>query len=168
MSYPKKSLLGAQPLFVVHIHRQRKTPTSVDVLRYLMFCQRKQKSELLPPTSDSLGLHLKRANYQAFVSRNSPVAMQELPSPEYHGWKIEDKALKPVLMNKDTAPRDILELTTCNCKKSESRSRCSCNINGLSCTEACFCMADVESCRNPHGVVPFSSESCDSEDSDSG
>ena len=63
----------------------KKTPTSVDELRYLMFCQRKQKSELLPPTSDSLGLHLKRANYQAFVWRNSLVAMQELPSPEYQG-----------------------------------------------------------------------------------
>ena len=144
-----------------------KTPTSVDELRYLMFCQRKQKSELLPPTSDSLTLHLKRANYQAFVWRNSLVAMQELPSPENHGWALEDEALKPVLMNTDPAPRSILELTTCNCKKFECRSRCSCNMNGLSCTEACFCMADVEFCRNPHGVIPLSRESSDSEDSDS-
>ena len=145
----------------------KKTSTSVDELRYLMFCQRKQKSELLPPTSGSLILHLKRANYQAFVWRNSLVALQELPSPEYHGWAIEDEALKPVLMDKDPAPRGILELTTCNCKKSACRSHCSCNINGLSCTEACFCMADVESCRNPHRVVPFCSESSDSEESDS-
>ena len=145
----------------------KKTPTSVDELRYRMFCQRKQKSELLPPTSDSLTLHLKRANYQAFVWRNSLVAMQELPSPENHGWILENEALKPVLMNKDPAPRSILELTTCNCKKSECRSRCSCNMNGLSCTEACFCMADVEFYRNPHGVIPLSRESSDSEDSDS-
>ena len=114
----------------------KKTQTSVDELTYLMFCQGKLKSELLPPTSESLGLHLKSANYQGFVWRNSLVGMQELPSPEYHGWKIEDKALKPFLMNKDPAPRGILELTTCNCKKSECRSRCSCNINGLSCAEA--------------------------------
>lgn len=109
---------------------------SLASMPYLMFCQGKLKSELLPPTSESLGLHLKSANYQGFVWRNSLVGMQELPSPEYHGWKIEDKALKPFLMNKDPAPRGILELTTCNCKRSECRSRCSCNINGLSCAEA--------------------------------
>lgn len=132
-----------------------------------MFCQSKQKSELLPATSDSLTLHLKRENYQAFVWRNLLVTMQELPSPENHWWALEDEALKPVLMNKDPAPRSILELTTCNYKNSECRSRCPCNMNGWSCTEACFCMADIEFCRNHHGVMPMSGESSDSEDSDS-
>ncbi len=134
----------------------KKTPTSVDELWYLMFCQRKQKSELPPPTPDSLTLHLKGANYQAFVWRNSLVAMLnlELPSPENHRWPLEDEALKPVLMNEDPAPRSILELITCNCKKSESRSRCSCNMNGLSCTEACFCMADVAFCRVAFSRAP--------------
>ena len=27
---------------------------------------------------------------------------------------------------------------------------CSCNINGISCTEACTCMADDNKCQNPH------------------
>ena len=136
--------------FICSLHpSSKKTSTSVDELMFLMFCQRKQKCELLPPTSDNLRLHLNRANYQAFVWRKSLVAMQELPSPEYHGWEIEDEALKPVSMNKDPAPRGIQTLTTCNCKKSECRSHCSCNINGLSCTEACFSTADVKSCRNP-------------------
>ncbi|KAL9987110.1 hypothetical protein ACROYT_G001360 [Oculina patagonica] len=118
--------------------------------------KRKQKSELPPPTPDSLTLHLKGANYQAFVWRNSLVAMLnlELPSPENHRWPLEDEALKPVLMNEDPAPRSILELITCNCKKSESRSRCSCNMNGLSCTEACFCMADVAFCRVAFSRAP--------------
>ncbi|KAK3734694.1 hypothetical protein QZH41_002113 [Actinostola sp. cb2023] len=64
----------------------KKPPGTTDNLRYLVFCQKKQKNELLPPTSDCLSQHLNRANYQAFVWRRSLDAMQELPSPEGHGW----------------------------------------------------------------------------------
>ena len=61
----------------------RMKPCTVDELRYFLFCQnRKQKNELLPPTSDSLLQHLKRVNYQTFVWRKadcnpaSPAAQQ--------------------------------------------------------------------------------------------
>ena len=45
----------------------RLKPRTVDELRYFLFYQnRKQKNELLPPTSDSLLQNLKRVNYQTF------------------------------------------------------------------------------------------------------
>ena len=53
--------------YVCSLYNASKKTNTVDELRYLMFCQKKQKNEMLPPTSDSLLQHLKRSNYQAFV-----------------------------------------------------------------------------------------------------
>lgn len=63
----------------------RSKPRTTDELRYLLFCQKKQKNELLPPTSDSLLQHLKRVNYQTFIWRKAMTAIQHLPQPESNG-----------------------------------------------------------------------------------
>ena len=94
-----------------------KTGTA-DELRYLMFCQKKQKNEMLPPTSDCLLQHLKQANYQAFVWRHSVEAMQDLESPEGHGWVRDRELIVLLLITKSPAPESLLELTTCTCKTS--------------------------------------------------
>ncbi|CAH3141995.1 unnamed protein product, partial [Porites evermanni] len=142
----------------------KKTPSSLDELRYLLFCQKRQKSEALPPTSDSFIQHLKRANYQVLVWRKSLVGNQDLPEPQCSGWKEEDGVLCPILMTSNPAPESIIELTTCNCKKSLCRSTCSCANNGLCCTEACFCMAEPGSCLNPHSNTYQDSDSEEEDD----
>ena len=87
--------------------------------------------------------------------------MQAQPSPTEGGWEIVNETFRPVLISRDPAPKGLLELTTCNCKKSACRwTLCICRRNELSCTEACSCMAD-ESCMNGFNVVV---ESADSED----
>ena len=83
----------------------QKVPHTTDQLRYFLFCQKKQKNELLPPTSDSLLQHLQRVNSQRFVWRQAPTAIQHLPEPETNGWMPDGTALKPVYMTKDPAPR---------------------------------------------------------------
>ncbi|KAK3754209.1 hypothetical protein QZH41_003313 [Actinostola sp. cb2023] len=90
----------------------KRTPETTDELRYLMFCQKRQTNETLPPISDSVRQHIMRANYQTYVWRKSLDAMQDLPPPEGHGWKIEDSTLKPMFMTKEPAPKSLLELTT--------------------------------------------------------
>ena len=169
-------LLGAQPslsdniaakseAFICDLYpSSRKIPRTADELRYILFCQKKQKNELLPPTSDSLLQHLKRANYQAFVWRKAQTAIQHLPQPESNGWVQEGPSLKPVYMTKEPVLSSLLELTTCTCKGG-CQSNCSCNNTGLSCSEACYCMASINGCRNPHGVLL--DVSSDSEDSES-
>ncbi|CAH3173624.1 unnamed protein product [Porites lobata] len=142
----------------------KKTPSSLDELRYLLFCQKRQKSEALPPTSDSFIQHLKRANYQVLVWRKSLVGNQDLPEPQCSGWIEEDGVLCPILMTSNPAPESIIELTTCNCKKSLCRSTCSCANNGLCCTEACFCMAEPGSCLNPHSNTYQDSDSEEEDD----
>ena len=139
--------------------KTRRQTSTMDALRYVMFCQqRKRKNEALPPTSYSLRQNMKRANYQAFIWRSYLVAMQDLQSPVGHGWELEDDCLKPVYMTKDPAPRSLIEITTCNCKRSQCQGNCSCYNSDLSCTEACLCMAD-ETCKNPHTAIV----QCDSE-----
>ena len=45
--------------FVCSLYTTSKKASTVDELRYFKFCQKKQKNEMLPPTSDCLLQHLK-------------------------------------------------------------------------------------------------------------
>ena len=116
--------------------------------RYWVFFQKQQKSDSLPPTSDSLQLHIKRSNYQALIWKRCLDPLQQLPSPVGNGWELEEGRLKPCLMTKGAAPQGLVELTFCKCLKSACKSSCACKSNELACTEACGCMADT--CENPH------------------
>jgi len=91
-----------------------------------MFCQKKRKNEMLPPTSDCLLQHLKRANYQAFLWRHALEAMQDLDSPEGHGWVRDRELIVPLLITKSPAPESLLEMTACKCKTSACLRNCSC------------------------------------------
>ena len=128
-------------------------PTSAGEARYLLFCQKTQSNLQLPPTSESLKQHIKRANYQAYVWRKALVPRQDLPTPAGNGWTIQGNFLFPQLMTKPPAPESIWELVNCQCLKSSCTQKCSCS-NGLACTEACKCMAD-ENCHNPNKAFDY-------------
>ena len=121
---------------------------TTDELSYVLFCQKKQKNELLPHSSDSFLQHLKRVHYQTFIWRMALTAIQDVPQPESFGWVRDGRFLKPVYMAK--APAN-LELTTCKCKTGCQRN-CSCNNKGLSCSEACHCLRSVDTGKNRHGI----------------
>ena len=134
--------------FVCSLYTENmKAGSQADSVRYWMFCQKGHKNEELPPTSDSLHQHLERANFQCLVWRRALERKQDLPSPEGHGWTLlDDGRLQPLLMKKEPAPKGLLEIIACHCQTSCRRSSCSCRTIGLSCTEACSCMA--EDCHN--------------------
>ena len=134
--------------FICSLYTSAKNFSNVDDARYFLFCQRNLKSEDLPPTSECLSHHIKRANFQAFVWNRALVPLQNIPSPDEHGWKLENGKLFPVLMTRSPAPEGMTELTTCRCTTSECKRSCSCRKSNLPCTEACLCMAD-EGCCNP-------------------
>ena len=56
---------GKYGAYVWSLYTASKKTSTADELRYLMFCQKKQKNEMLPPTSDSLLQQLKQSNYQS-------------------------------------------------------------------------------------------------------
>ena len=46
---------------------------------------------LLPPCRASLEMHTRRANYQAFIWCHAHEQFPNVPSPEGHGWKIDEE-----------------------------------------------------------------------------
>ena len=157
-----ESLISTEA-FICSLYNRGGQLTKADDVRYLLFCQKNKKSEELPPTSDSLALHIKRANFQTCIWKRALEAMQNLPSPEGHGWKVVENSLVPVLLTKEQAPKSIIELTACRCKKSACTRNCSCKLSNLSCTDACLCMVGEE-CQNPmNDLTCVSDDSSDSE-----
>ena len=90
--------------------------------------------------------------------------MQQLPPPESDGRHIDAEILKPVLTTRDPAPRSLLELTRCQCRRSMCHASCSCSGTGLPCIESCLYMVG-EACQTPHRTpLYFDSHSEDADD----
>ena len=71
---------------------------SVDEARVILF-PKKGKPDALPPTSDALSLHVRRAHYQTLVWKQAHCSEPNLPDPQTLGWKrIADNKLQPLLM----------------------------------------------------------------------
>ena len=68
---------------------------------------------MLPPTFNSLLQHLKQSNYQAIVWRHAFKAMQDLETPEGHGWVRDEELFVSLLVIKAPEPESLFELTTC-------------------------------------------------------
>ena len=67
--------------FICFLYTSAKNFSNVDDTRYFLFCQRNLKSEDLPPTSECLSHHIKRANVQAFVWNRALVPLtKKIPS----------------------------------------------------------------------------------------
>ena len=65
--------------------------TTVDNVRYRMYCKSggKVSCDTLPPTNDAL--HISRANYQTYICWHSLVAQQEQLDTIYHNWMHDGK-----------------------------------------------------------------------------
>lgn len=91
--------------------------TDINKARYNLFRLGKHSEEQLPPTKDSLGKHLMRANYQAAVWRRSLEQLQELPGPVGNGWLLaDDGTLEIDWCDLPPAPESILKTVQCACK----------------------------------------------------
>ena len=77
--------------------------------------------------------------------------------------------IEPVLMSQDSAPREMTEMTTCNCKVSRcATAQCVCKRVSLSCTSVCLCEADDEVCENCRQEDEVDSDDEDSDSYDGG
>ena len=143
--------------FVCKLYHPKTSMACIQTLRSSMFRTSKKVLESLPPTEDSLMLHIRRAHYQAFVWRHAHVAQINLPSPLLSGWKEDNGAYIPILMGQEAVPANYLQLTTCGCTQSGQQCRgrqCMCTKAGLRCTSACSCahfIGCLDSwCKNPN------------------
>ena len=113
--------------------------------RYRKFCRNKiPEPHQLPPTKDELLQHVKRANFQSFVWKKALCANPEIPSPDGNGWSLKDDMLEVTWMENLPAPESVLELITCDCRRSKCNTRCQCKVLSLECTDICKCHANCE------------------------
>ena len=80
--------------------RLYKLPDDVDTCnkaRAILFCNG-HSQEALPPTSDVVKLHIKRAHYQAFIWKQANISTPIiLPQASETGWTLVDGHLYAVL-----------------------------------------------------------------------
>lgn len=147
-------------MFVIKIYNSASKATSVNDLRVEMF-HRTNDLEKLPPTKDSLSLHIMRSNYQALIWYKADEPKPDIPQPEDCGWKVDSTglSLRPQLMTLPPVPTACIELVTCGCKTTCSSQRCSCRKHNISCSAACSCQ---ESCLNT--TQPAEDSGSDDED----
>ena len=67
-----------------------------DKARVILFCNG-HSQEALPPTSDVVKLHIKRAHYQAFIWKQANISTPILPQASETGWTLVDGHLYAVL-----------------------------------------------------------------------
>lgn len=117
---------------------------SVDLLRYKLYCAKggKVEPEALPPCQSSLRLHVKRSNYQAAIWRRALSPCPDIPSPQEHGWNIDNDVINFVWLDSKPAPEEVLELLSCSCKRVCSLQSCCCLKSGLKCTDMCSLQCD--------------------------
>ena len=68
------------------------------------------------------------------------------PNPVGFGWKIlgDDRQLSVDWMDGPPAPDAVLEMVSCNCRKSCRAPQCQCVVNGLKCSDIC----SLKQCEN--------------------
>jgi len=141
--------------FMCRIYGLNKTD-NLDCARELMFKKSVPQGKL-PPTSDAMLFHTKRAHYQASVFRQAHLQYPVLPPPETMGWKKENNVLIPVLMSLPPVPKAKLVITSCSCTTRCKSSMCGC-IKFGKCISSCKCREDHATCFNDGDSSDESSE----------
>lgn len=124
--------------FICTLYNKDFTSGDINTLRFQLFSKKGQVGEKLPPTLDSLLLHLRRANYQCYIWKSACTPILSLPSPVGNGWAEDNNGfLTPEYMIFDSAPSSVLELISCKCKKGCKNNLCSCRKANFNCCGLC-------------------------------
>ena len=140
--------------------------TKVKDLRWFLFSNRSAEGEQLPPTVGSLMPHIQRAHYITMIWKKADESQRILPSPSDYGWNKDDvtHSFVAVRCSQPPAPKAVLELVKCGCKKGCSGS-CSCLRNKIHCTDLCGCINYT--CSNKlvdHGTCEIDVDDSDEDD----
>ena len=114
------------------------TDSFTDCARVKLF-KKAQQLEVIPPTSDALALHIKRAHLQASVWLQADICHPDLPLPENMGWNATDKGYMPILMTLPPIPDTCFQLVSCGCKGKCESLRCKCRKSKVPCAGTCYC-----------------------------
>jgi len=113
---------------------------TLNILRHRRFCEKVAIStvavqpKVLPPTCAAAHYHSLRVFYQ--VHEWKPEEGVEFEPCDW-GWRVVDSKMLPIMMDRDAAPKVLLEMIRCGCKSGCSSKMCSCRKHGLQCSTAC-------------------------------
>lgn len=102
------------------------------------------KLQNIPCTSDALYQHTLRASAQTYIWRNAINPTYKPLDFTTFGYKLDDGALLPVFMTKNSVPENLVK--PCNCLKTCVTKMCNCKKNGVVCVPLCGC--NLEFCEN--------------------
>ena len=136
--------------------------------------QGKVQPRKLPPTDDSLVLHLQHFVYQLMIWLQAGTAKHKLPDPTEFGYERDSSnTLRPRMMTQPSAPPKLLQDLVCSCEPNMCHEGCTCNKNQQACTAECSCKAELPlldneyvCCTNPETVNALTNDMSES-DSDS-
>ena len=110
-------------------------------MRKLIFCQRNQNVEMLPPSQNALFQHCRWAMFQASIWTTAHDATVIEPDPCLHWWRQSDSRPSSLIPEWVTiAPIALVctELVKCGCCK-PCAGACSCKKHNLACTALSKC-----------------------------
>lgn len=127
--------------YVVLLYDKTSNCLDVNSARRHLFSQKRRQIENIPPTSEALLQHMKRAIYQGgFIWSQMGQPTPTLPDPAEWGWQFDTGKWKPFWTSLPEASSMCRELLKCGCKKSCRTKRCKCHKAGLKCTALCNCV----------------------------
>ena len=131
-----------QPLekFVCKVYN-KDGPATLPEARWELFKAKNLESENLPPARATLLPHIQRTNFVCRLNKAYTTTHPAISSLTENGWvKDASGIIKPVHCLKPPAPKAVLELVKCNCKRTDCSSDiCSCYKAHMPCTDICGC-----------------------------
>ena len=118
-----QDLLTQLESFVCAMYGAKNGIKDVNQCRYAVFCAKRGEAEShqLPPCKDCLHKHCQRADYQAAIWKNAS-SNHDPPTPIGKGWLQHNEGSQERFdidwMSGLPAPRAVIELMSCTCKKS--------------------------------------------------
>ena len=143
----KESLLMIQN-FLYYVYRPSSNPSpqnDLDELRMDLFKSSTTNSfRDLPPSTDGLGLHVRRSAYQSGWVWGNSISQEKCPSIEESGWIVESGKIG-FRWSISFDPNMIIKVTkSCKCKQGSSKTKkcnsCSCAKSNVACLEQCDCV----------------------------
>lgn len=136
--HSSSSLMSNMQTFVMVLFVKNPIAVDIDECRYKLFTKG-NSFDKLPPTSNALHQHTRRAIYQAEVWKSCLQRKQNMPSPLEWGWKQNHEGELLPLWSTDKPATEVRKLSShCGCK-STCTIRCTCKKQNIKCTSLCCC-----------------------------
>ena len=121
----------------VVLYDKTSASSSVNETRRNLFCHKNRAMDKLPPTSNALLQHTRRAVFQAGIWTTRTQTQQVIPSAQDFGWSKVADSWVPVWITIPEVSRSCSELLKCTCKG--DCSNCTCGKADLDCSPLCKC-----------------------------